>query len=162
MNLLSTDREMQMLGAGVLAVLLIASTVGFFLHLQVKSEKGRELVDNLNARIKAWWVMTIIFFLALATGGIGSVILFCLISFLALREYVTLTPTHRADHRALFWAFFVITPLQYVLIAFHRYGIAVIMIPVYAYLFIPIRNVIAGEYKDFLARNSKSHWGLMI
>src|SRR5258708_12692132 len=155
MNLLSTDREMQILGAGVLAVLLIASTVGFLLHLRVKSEKGRELIDNLNARIKAWWVMTIIFFLALATGGIGSMILFCLISFLALREYVTLTPTHRADHRALFWAFFVITPLQYLLIAFPRYGFAVIMIPFHPSLFIPIPHFIPSDYTTFPAPNPK-------
>jgi phosphatidate cytidylyltransferase len=162
MTFLKADHEMQVLAIGVLAVLLVASIIGFILRLQVKSDKGKEVIRNLNARIKAWWVMTVIFFLALATGGIGSVILFGLISFLALREYITLTPTHRADHRALFWAFFVITPLQYVLILFHRYGIAVVMIPVYAYLFIPIRNVLAGEYEDFLARNSKIQWGLMI
>jgi phosphatidate cytidylyltransferase len=162
MNLLSADQEMQMLAAGVVTVLAVASIIGFILHLRVKSEKGREVIVNLNARIKAWWVMTIVFFLALATGGAGSIILFCAISFLALREYITLTPTHRADHRALFWAFFVITPLQYVLLALQRYGIAVVMIPIYAYLFIPIRNVIAGDYHDFLARNSKIQWGLMI
>jgi phosphatidate cytidylyltransferase len=162
MNLLSADREMQILGLGVVSVLALASVIGFILRLQVRSEKGSEVITNLNARIKAWWVMTAVFFLALATGGLGSIILFAVISFLALREYITLTPTHRADHRALFWAFFVITPLQYVLLAFHRYGIAVVMIPVYAYLFIPIRNAIAGEYNDFLARNSKIQWGLMI
>src|SRR3981081_3234075 len=119
MNFLSSDHEMQILGASVLAVLLVASIIGFFLQLQVKSEKGREVVDNLNARIKAWWMMTIIFFLALATGGIGSVILFCLISFLALREYISLTPTHRADHQTLFWSFFVRTPLQYFITTTH-------------------------------------------
>jgi phosphatidate cytidylyltransferase len=162
MKLLSADSEMQILAGGVVAVLGVASIVGFILHLQVKSEKGREVIANLNARIKAWWMMVVVFFLALATGGIGSMILFGIISFLALREYITLTPTHRADHRALFWAFFVITPLQYVLLAFQRYGVAVVMIPVYAYLFIPIRNVIAGDYHDFLARNSKIQWGLMI
>src|SRR5260221_12050266 len=107
MNLLGTDREMQILGAGALAVLLIASTIGFFLHLRVKSEKGRELIDNLNARIKARGGRTLIFFLALATGGIGSMILFCLISFLALREDVTLRPTHPAAPRAVLRAFFV-------------------------------------------------------
>ena len=83
-------------------------------------------------------------------------------SFLALREYITLTPTHRSDHRALFWAFFVFTPLQYVLLAFGNYGVAVVMIPIYAYLFIPIRNVIAGDCEDFLARSAKIQWGLMI
>lgn len=153
---------MELLGAGIFVLLLIASTIGFILKRTIKTEKGQEVVANLIARINAWWVMIIIFFLAMATGGIGSVILFGLTSFLALREYITLTPTTRADHRALFWAFFVITPLQYILIACHNYGLAIIMIPVYAYLFVPIRNVIAGDCKDFLARSAKIQWGLMV
>ena len=153
---------MKLLGAGIFALLLVASTTGFILERTIKTEKGQEVVANLVARINAWWVMIIIFFLAMATGGIGSVILFGLTSFLALREYVTLTPTTRADHRALFWAFFVITPLQYILIACHNYGLAIIMIPVYAYIFVPIRNVIAGDCKDFLARSAKIQWGLMV
>jgi len=153
---------MQLLGAGIFILLLIASSIGFILKRTVKSEKGREVIVNLNARINAWWVMIIIFFLAMATGGIGSVILFGLTSFLALREYITLTPASRADHRALFWAFFIITPLQYILIAVKWYGMAIIMIPVYAYLFVPIRNVIAGDCKDFLARSAKIQWGLMV
>lgn len=158
----SLDPQMMELGAGIFALLLVASVIGFILKKTVKGEKGQEVVLNLNARINAWWVMIIIFFLAMATGGIGSVILFGLTSFLALREYITLTPTHRADHRALFWAFFIITPLQYVLIAVHNYGLAIIMIPVYAYLFVPIRNVIAGDCHDFLARSAKIQWGLMV
>jgi phosphatidate cytidylyltransferase len=162
MKLFSLDPQMELLGAGIFVLLLIASTIGLILKRTVKSEKGQEVIVNLNARINAWWVMIIIFFLAMATGGIGSVILFGLTSFLALREYITLTPTSRADHRAIFWAFFVITPLQYVLIAVHNYGLAIIMIPVYAYLFVPIRNVIAGDCKDFLARSAKIQWGLMV
>ena len=162
MNSFSLDPQMLELGAGIFVLLLVASIIGFILKKTVKGEKGQEVILNLNARINAWWVMIIIFFLAMATGGIGSVILFGLTSFLALREYITLTPTHRADHRALFWAFFIITPLQYVLIAFHNYGLAIIMIPVYAYLFVPIRNVIAGDCQDFLARSAKIQWGLMV
>jgi len=150
------------LGAGIFALLFVASAIGLILKRTIKSDKGQEVVANLNARINAWWVMIIIFFLALATGGVGSVILFGLTSFLALREYITLTPTHRADHRALFWAFFIITPLQYILIGAHNYGLAIIMIPVYAYLFVPIRNVIAGDCQDFLARSAKIQWGLMV
>ena len=162
MNALSLDSQMVELGAGIFALLLLASIIGFILKKKIKSEKGQEVVLNLNARINAWWVMIFIFFLAMATGGIGSVILFGLTSFLALREYITLTPTHRADHRALFWTFFIITPLQYVLIAVHSYGMAIIMIPVYAYIFVPIRNVIAGDCHDFLARSAKIQWGLMV
>lgn len=156
------DPQMMQLGAGVFVLLAISSLIGFILKQRVETEKGREVVANLNARINAWWVMIVIFFLAMSTGGTGSVVLFGITSFLALREYITLTPTRRADHRALFWAFFIITPLQYVLIGTHWYGLAVIMIPVYAYIFVPIRNVLAGDSQDFLARCAKIQWGLMV
>lgn len=106
-------------------------------------------------------MMVIIFGIALATGGIGSIILFCLTSFWALREFITLTPTRRGDHRALFWVFFVITPLQYWILAANWYGLFVIFIPVYAFLFIPLRSAIAGDCDHFLERNAKIQWGLM-
>lgn len=156
------DPQMLQLGAGVFVLLAISSVIGYLLKLRVQTEKGHEVVANLNARINAWWVMVIIFFLAMSTGGTGSVILFGITSFLALREYITLTPTRRADHRALFWAFFIITPLQYVLIGVHWFGFAVMMIPVYAYILVPIRNVLAGDSHDFLARCAKIQWGLMV
>jgi phosphatidate cytidylyltransferase len=146
----------------VLALLITASVVGYILKLRAKSEKGQEVVQNLNARIRAWWVMAIIFFVAIAGGSNGSLLLFAIVSFLALREYITLTPTKRADHRALFWAFFVITPLQYLLIGIRWYGLFSIFIPVYAYLLVPIRCVFSGDCKEFLARTSKIQWGLMV
>ena len=46
-------------------------------------------------------------------GKTASITLFGITSFLALREFITLTPTRAGDHRTLFWAFFVITPLHY-------------------------------------------------
>ena len=156
------DFKLRAMAGGVVALLIIASSIGYILKLRTKSEKGREVAQNLNARIRAWWVMAIIFFMAIASGSIGSLILFGIVSFLALREYVTLTPTKRADHRVLFWAFFVITPLQYLLIGIRWYGLFSIFIPVYAYLLVPIRNVIAGDCKEFLARTSKIQWGLMV
>ena len=87
------------LAAGVFALLTVASIVGYFLRLRTTSERAREVVENLNARIKAWWIMAIIFLIAIATGGVGSLVLFGLTSFLALRENITLTPTRRADPR---------------------------------------------------------------
>jgi phosphatidate cytidylyltransferase len=119
-------------------------------------------VQNLNARIRAWWMMVAVFGLAMATGGIGSIVLFALTSFLALREFITLTPTRPGDHRTLFWMFFIILPLQYYLIAIKWYGLFAILIPVYAFLFIPIRSATAGDCENFLERTAKIQWGLMI
>jgi phosphatidate cytidylyltransferase len=156
------DQEIVALLAGILGLLVLASAIGWVLGQRVQAEAGQAVVANLNARVRAWWVMTAVFAAALATGGIGSVILFGLTSFIALREFITLTPTRRADHRTLFWAFFVFVPVQYWLVATQWYGLFVIFIPVYAFLFVPVRSVLAGDTEDFLARTAKIQWGLMV
>jgi phosphatidate cytidylyltransferase len=127
-----------------------------------RGDKARAVVGNLNARIRAWWVMAAFFSGAVLLGLGGAVLLFAAMSFIALREFLTLTPTHRADHRALFWVFFVITPAQYWLVWREWYGLFSIFIPVYACLWLPMRNALAGETKDFLARTAKAQWALMV
>ncbi len=156
------NRDMYVLLAGVVTLLVLSSLTGMVLARRVAAPSGQAVVANLNARVRAWWVMTAVFVAALATGGIGSVLLFGLTSFLALREFITLTPTHRADHRTLFWAFFVFLPIQYALVAMQWYGLFAIFIPVYAFLLVPVRSVLAGDTEDFLARTAKIQWGLMI
>ena len=143
---------------GILAVLVVSSIVGAVLARR----RPGATVDNLNARIRAWWAMGITFGLAVALGHAGTTVLFALISFLALREFITLTPSTRADHRALFWAFFVILPVQYWMVWTQWYGLFAVFIPVYAFLWIPIRIAVAGEVRDFLARTAKVQWGLMV
>jgi phosphatidate cytidylyltransferase len=152
------DRQTLMLFGGVLALLVVATIVGQLIKLR----KRGDVVDNLNARIKAWWVMSAVFALSLLTGGLGSVILFAALSFFALREFITLTPTRPADHSALFWVFFIITPLQYYLVATAWYGFFSVLIPVYAFLFIPSRIALSGDSTCFLERSAKIQWGLMV
>ncbi len=159
---LKIDNETYWLVGGVLALLLIATLIGQWLRVRIKSESGQKTVQNLNARTKAWWFMAIIFVLAMLTGGIGSVILFGLMSFLALREFITLTPTRIGDHRTLFWVFFIVTPLQYWLVASDWYELFIILIPVYAFLFVPLRSAVAGDCEQFLERAAKIQWGLMV
>jgi phosphatidate cytidylyltransferase len=106
--------------------------------------------------------MVAVFAISILTGGIGSVILFGILSFLALREFITLTPTKRSDYMALFWVFFVITPIQYALVAIKWYGMFSVLIPVYAFLFLPTRMAISGDFENFLERAAKVQWGLMI
>lgn len=166
------DAEILMLLGGVLVLLMLASLIGWLLarrHREApalaasgSSKDAQLVIANLNARVRSWWVMAGIFVASLATGGLGSVVLFGFLSFVALRELITLTPTHRADHRTLFWVFFVFLPVQYWLVYDGWYGLFAIFIPVYAFLFIPLRSALAGETDDFLARTAKIQWGLMI
>ncbi|MDQ8193087.1 phosphatidate cytidylyltransferase [Coraliomargarita sp. SDUM461004] len=162
MPVLSIDSELGAIIVGVVLLLSIASIIGYVLAQRTQSDKSKAVIDNLNARIRAWWFMVLFFGLAVLSGNTGSIILFALISFLALREFITLTPTSRGDHRTLFWAFFIITPLHYFLIWIHWYGLFSILIPVYAALVMPIRNATTGDTKDFLARTAKVQWALMV
>jgi phosphatidate cytidylyltransferase len=145
----------------VLTILLLASAAGWIASLTA-GDQVRATVDNINARIRAWWVMAAVFVLSVATGAAGSVVLFGLISLLALREFVTLAPTSAADHRALFWCFFVVTPIEYVLIWIGWYGLFSIVIPVYVVIFLAIRTVLTGDTDRFLERTATTQWGMIV
>jgi len=153
------DTQLHIVLGSILGLLAVASGVGFFLY---RRNKTSTTIANLNARIRAWWVMCVLFIAALAFGLTGAVILFALVSLLALREFITLTPTRRSDHEALFWCFFAILPLQYYLVSIQWYGLFAILIPVYAFLFLPTRIALASDTTSFLERTSKIQWGIMI
>jgi phosphatidate cytidylyltransferase len=155
------DRELLWLFGGIASTLLVATMAGQALRLSVATTGARETVANVNARIGAWWMMSAAFLVATLTGGVGSIVLFALVSMLALREFVTLSPTSRADHRALAWAFFVVVPLQYALVGIEWYGLFSILIPVYAFLLVATRIVLAGDTEGFLERAATIQWGLM-
>jgi phosphatidate cytidylyltransferase len=147
---------------GVLGILVLASVTGVVLRRTAKSDAARATIENLNARTRAWWKMCAIFALTLMIGRVGSLVLFGLLSLLALREYITLVPTRRGDHRTLLWSFFIITPLQYYLIGIAWYGFFAIMIPVFAFVFVPTRIAMSGDTEHFLERAAKIQFGLMI
>jgi phosphatidate cytidylyltransferase len=155
------DPQLLWLTGGIVGLLVLSSAITFFLKRKAAG-KPNAVVANLDARVKAWWAMVAIFGLALAIGLIGSVILFGFISFFALREFVTLTPTRPGDHRTLFWAFFIVTPLQYYLVGMEWYGLFAILIPVYAFILVPTRSALAGDSEHFLERTSKIQWALMV
>ena len=146
---------------GVAAFLVFASLVGWALSRTARSDAARATVKNLNARIRAWWVMVAVFGLAVATGGIGSIILFGVASVLAMREFMTLAPTARTDHSALIFSFFIFAPIQYALVWAQWYGLFAVLIPVYAFAAIPTRMALSGDTTRFLERTATVQWGLM-
>ncbi|UYU31671.1 phosphatidate cytidylyltransferase [Siccibacter colletis] len=156
--MINMDPALSLLLMGLFGVLAVASIIGFALSRRYKNAT----IANLNARIRAWWLMCTVSVIAMLIGPIGSVVLFALMSFFALRECITLMPTRRGDHEALFWCFFAILPVQYFLVGFDWYGVFVIFIPVYAFLFIPVRVALAGDTQHFLERSAKIQWSLMM
>ena len=145
---------------GLFAFLLLASVVARWL-----TGSGRvkgEMAGNLADRIRAWWVMIGVLALIFTLGAGAVTLFFALCSMAALREFATITHTRRDDHDALAIAFYVILPLQYLLVWLNVPIFAALLIPVYCFLLLPVVTVFKGEVKDFLTRVSETQWGLMV
>jgi phosphatidate cytidylyltransferase len=148
--------------AVVLSVLAILTLGGQLLKRQPESKFDPAIVGKFNQRVQFWFMICFVLLVALLLGKIPTVILFGLISFWALREFITMTPTRRGDHRTLFWVFLGFTPVQYILIGLNQYDLFTVVIPVYASLFIPARIAFTGDRERFLERTAKIQFGLLI
>jgi phosphatidate cytidylyltransferase len=156
------DTKLAMLFSGLVALLVVASAIGLWLELRVKTEAARATVQNLNERVRAWWVMVAIFAVAFLFGKTVTLIVFGLASFYCLREFITLTPTRPSDHYSLAAAFYLFLPLQYYLIGISWQSLFSLEIPVYGFLLLPALAVLSGDTTEFLQRSSKIQWGLML
>lgn len=154
----------------VLVVLLLA---GQILRRQPETHFDPAIVRTFNKRVIAALTMCVVLVVALIASKLLTVILFGLVSFWALREFITMTPTRRGDHRTLFWVFFLFTPLQYVLVAripedylqqirMTEFTLFTLVIPVYGSLFIPARIAFTSDHRRFLERTAKIQFGLLI
>jgi phosphatidate cytidylyltransferase len=156
-------RSLWLLGV-VLGILAGAYIAGMFLRKQPEGTVHPALARAFNERVRAWWMMAAILMAGFLLGYHATVFLFFLVSFWALREFITMTPTRRSDHRTLFWVFFVITPAHYILVGLGEgwYPVYSIMIPVFGWLFLPSRIAFSGDAKRFLERSAKILAGLII
>ncbi len=159
---MSAHEKFYWLLGGVLALLVAASCVGWLLAIRVKGENARAVVRDVNVRVRAWWVMVGVFAFAFFVGKVSTIVLFALVSFFALREFLTLTPTRAGDHRALSVAFFLLIPLQYYLIGIRWYGLFSIFLPVYGFLLLPSLSALSQDTEAFLERSAKIQWGVMV
>lgn len=139
------------------AVLIIASLIS----ITLKFKNPARDYSNLRQRIKSWRWMIAFIFLALLFGKKSSLIFFGFLSFLALKEFCSIVDLRQADRRVLFWAYLTI-PIQYYFVYIGWYGMFIIFIPVYAFLFLPIRMVLIGQTQGFIKSAGTIHWGLML
>ena len=141
----------------VLGLLVVATLVSEVLPRIRQRPPNAELV----ARVRAWWVMAALFGLALLLDRRFSILFMLLLSYLALKEYLSLIPQRRSDRTVLLWVYACL-PLQYLWIYLGSYGMFIIFVPVYAFLFLPFRLMLTGVTQHFLRASATLHWGLML
>jgi len=144
---------------GVYLLLAVASAIGWWL---VRRRGATPVLANLNDRIRSWWVIVSLLALAFLFGTGATILLFALVSYWCLREFLSLTPARLGDHYAVAAAYYLFLPLQYWLIVDPWLEVFTIAIPVYAYLLLPVLALALGDTRDFLQRIARIQWALML
>lgn len=151
----------QLVLAGVLTVLVVASLCGAALKLRFARGRAHPAIDNLNSRIGAWWAMVLLLSASLLLGPAVTAVLFACVSFLALREYTTLTATLPADHTVLATAFYLVLPLQYVLVWGGWERLHEVLVPAVSFLVLPAVACAAADRRRLLERIATLQWGVL-
>ena len=138
------------------AMLLANVTVLTMAWLRPKRDLG-----ELRARIRTWWIIIGLFIGALAWSPRAVIVFLGFVSFLSLKEFLSMTPTRRADRRVLFYAYVAVV-IQYYLAATERYGLFIMFIPVLMFVWLPTRMWMIGQTDGFLRAAGTLHWALMI
>ena len=125
-------------------------------------EARRMELHNATGLLKTSWLMTTVFWVGWVLGDQVATALFGLVAFFALREFITLSPTRRGDHRSLVLAFFVVLPVQFWLVATRHFDLFTVFIPVYVFLALPVVSVLGDDPQRFLERKAKLQWGIMV
>ena len=149
---------------GVLTLVSVATLLIGFRERRnpVRNEAWQRELQDFRNLLRTTWLMVVIFWIGWGLGEGVATVLFALISFLALREFITLSPTRRGDHRSLILAFFVVLPIQFILVGTARFDLFTVFIPVYVFLAIPTVSALANDPSQFLERNAKLQWGIMV
>lgn len=142
--------------AGVWALLALATALVLFLRWRRPGH-----YDELVSRTASWWWMIGAFTLAIVLDTTVAIVFLAFISYLALKEYLSLIPTRRIDRGLLLFAYLAI-PIQYYWAATDWYGMFIVFVPVWLFLFFPALTALRGDTKGFLAAVGTLSWGLML
>ena len=164
---LTPEQQVGALFIGVFGILIIVTVVLIVLSLRERGddeagEKRRTEIKDWLALLQTSWFMVTVFWVGWAAGDTVATVLFAFLAFFTLREFITLSPTRRGDHRSLVLAFFVVLPLQFLLVGSQRFDLFTVFIPVYVFLAIPVVSALADDPQRFLERNAKLQWGIMV
>ena len=159
---LTVTQQIGLLFVLLFGLLAIVSIVATTRSVRERAPEDQERFDQFVRDLRAVWLGAVLFWVAWASGAFVSTLLFGVLSFVALREFVTLTQTRRGDHRSLLLAFFVVLPLQYGIVATEHFDLFTVFIPVYVFLAIPLVSAFGNDPTRFLERTAKIQWGIMV
>jgi phosphatidate cytidylyltransferase len=159
---LSISQQIGLLFLALFGVLAFVTMVEVTRTIKDLPPERQELHERFKRDLRAVWWGAVLFWISWVLGAFVATLLFGLVSFIAFREFITLTQTRRADHRSLLLAFFFVLPFQFVLAGSQRLDLFTVFIPVYVFFAIPVISAFGNDPQRFLERTSKIQWGIMV
>ncbi|MCG9582389.1 phosphatidate cytidylyltransferase [Vibrio tubiashii] len=145
----------------IMVVIVSVLVLGTFVYLWLsRQHRDRDYLE-LKLRIRSWWWMIGIVFVVLYLPLQYTLFFVGFLSFMALKEFLSIVPTRMTDRRVIFWAYLSI-PFQYYWLSIGWYGMYIIFIPVYMFLYLPMVAVLIGDTKGFIRSAGVIHWALML
>ena len=159
---LNSNQQVALLFVILFGVLALVSVTLLLRSIARDDDEQLQRALQMRRDLRAVWIGAVVFWVSWISGPVGATLAFGVFSFLALREFITLAHTRRGDHRSLILAFFVVLPLQYLIVGLERFDLFSVFVPVYVFLAIPVVSALAGDPQRFLERNAKIQWGIMV
>ena len=161
---LTPSQQVGLLFIFVFGALVVVSIYGFVMSMKDNAEDdaNSQKIKDFNGLLRTSWLMSVVFWVGWTLGETMATVLFGIVAFFALREFITLSPTRQGDHNSLVIAFFIVLPVQFALVITERFDLVTVFIPVYVFLAIPVVGALAGDTRHFLERNAKLQWGIMV
>lgn len=142
----------------ILAILLILKLIDH----QIMARSFKQKFHSLSLHHDLWWITTCILWFIYHTNHIVTTLIFFLLSFMILREFMTLVYQRRDDHYTIACAFYIVLPLQYYLVLIKQYNILSIFIPIYLFFILPLISSITHNQHHLFERTAKIQWGIMV
>lgn len=142
----------------IIAIGLSIFSLVFFLMKRLYPQKQ---FPELVPRLKTWWGMFIIFSIAVFFDPIVSLISLAVLCFFSLKEFFSMMKTRKIDRQLFLWVYLSI-PIQFYWIYTDWYGMFIIFIPIYVFLFMPLPRIFSKSTIGFLRSLGSIQWGLML
>jgi phosphatidate cytidylyltransferase len=117
--------------------------------------------SDLSVRVKTWWGMLAVFSIATLFNPLVSLFALMFLCFFSLKEYFSILKTRKVVRQLYLWAYLSI-PIQFYWIFIGWYGMFIVFIPVYVFLFLPLPRILGKGTVGFLRSVSSTQWGLML
>ncbi|MRH43458.1 CDP-diglyceride synthetase [Aquibacillus halophilus] len=144
-----------------LAIIFIGLLSATIVLVVLKKQQRTKDFSGILLRVKTWWGMFVVFCFATLFNPVVSLLSIMVLCYFSLKEYFSMIKSKKSDRRLYLWCYLVI-PVQFYWIYIGWYGMFIVFIPVYVFLFLPLPRIINKGTLGFLRSVSTTQWGLML